>query len=71
MRGSTPPTSQVRLKSADSVASSVGHEEKNHLEDYKEFVKKTEQNQDIENNLSYSALRNFGPAPKLVNFEVF
>jgi len=57
MRGNTPPTSQVRLKSADSVASSVGHEEKNHLEDYKEFVKKTEQNQDIENNLSYVAFQ--------------
>jgi hypothetical protein len=57
MRGNTPPTSQVRLKSADSVASSVGHEEKNHLEDYKEFVKRTEQNQDIENNLSYVAFQ--------------
>jgi len=53
-------TSQIRLKSADSVASSVDENDnhkKDHLAGYKDFVKKLEQTQNIENNLSYVAFQ--------------
>jgi len=59
----SPPrkeTSQIRLKSADSVASSIeenSNQAKDHLSDYKDFVKKLEENQNIENNLSYVAFQ--------------
>jgi len=52
-------TSQIRLKSADSVASSIegNNQDKEHLAGYKDFVKKLEENQNIENNLSYVAFQ--------------
>lgn len=59
----TPPKklpSQIRLKSADSVASSIDENDnvkKDHLQGYKDFVKKLEQTQNIENNLSYVAFQ--------------
>lgn len=50
--------SQVRLKSADSVASSIENADKEeHLAEYNEYVKQLEQNQNIANNLSYVAFQ--------------
>jgi len=55
-KGASP--SQIRLKSADSVASSVEDaDNREHLAEYNQYVKQLEQNQNIANNLSYVAFQ--------------